>query len=270
MLESFLALNPIVQALLAGVFTWGLAAAGALLSLVLRGEDRRALYAPLGFAAGVMIAALVWSLLEPALEIAGAEGGPAWVPVSIGFLIGAGFLRLLDLALPHLHPGPPTEGPEGPRTTWRRSVLLMLAMTLHNIPEGLALGVAFGAAASGVPSASVAGALMLTLGMGLQNLPEGIAVAVPLRADGMSGWRAVWYGQLSGIVEPVAAVAGAAFVLGIHDLLPFALSFAAGAMLYVVVEELIPEFQGEAHSHLGTFGVVLGFIVMMVLDTSFG
>jgi ZIP family zinc transporter len=269
-LEFFLGLHPIVQALLAGVLTWAMTAIGALVALVVRERDRRFLYAPLGFAAGVMIAALVWSLLEPALDIAEAAGGPAWLPVSVGFLIGAGFLRLLDLALPHLHPGPSTETPEGPKTTWRRSVLLILSMTLHNIPEGLALGVAFGATAAGVPSASLAGALMLTLGLGLQNLPEGIAVAVPLRADGMSGVRAAWYGQLSAVVEPLAAVLGAAFVLVIHDLLPYALSFAAGAMLYVVVEELIPECRDGTHGHLGTLGIILGFVVMMVLDTSFG
>ena len=270
MLASFLALDPILQALLAGIFTWGLTALGALTSLLLRDGDRRMLFAPLGFAAGVMIAALVWSLLDPALAIAKASGLPAWLPVALGFLVGAGFLRLVDFVLPHLHPGPATETPEGVKTSWRRSALLILAMTLHNIPEGLALGVAFGAAAAGEASATVAGALTLTLGLGLQNLPEGMAVAVPLRAEGMRGGRALWYGQLSAVVEPLAAVVGAAFVLAIHDLLPYALAFAAGAMLYVVVEELIPESRDGSHGHLGTLGVILGFTLMMVLDASFG
>jgi ZIP family zinc transporter len=269
-LASFLALDPILQALLAAIFTWGMTALGALASLAMREGNRRVLFGMMGFAAGVMIAAAVWSLLDPALAIAKASGLPAWLPVSIGFLSGAGFLRLVDMALPHLHPGALTETPEGPKTGWHRSALLILAMTLHNFPEGLALGVAFGAAAAGVPSATLAGALTLTVGLGLQNLPEGIAVAVPLRAEGMSGGRAFWYGQLTAVVEPLAAVLGAAFVLAIHDLLPYALAFAAGAMLYVVVEELIPESRDGSHGHLGTLGVILGFTLMMVLDVAFG
>lgn len=261
-------LPPIVQALLATLFTWGVTALGA--SAVFIGQDisRRVLDSMLGFAAGVMIAASFWSLLAPALEM--AEGGmlPAWVPAVIGFLAGGAFLRLIDIFLPHLHIGAPLEEAEGIKTQWQKSVLMVLAITLHNIPEGLAVGVAFGAAAQG--DASFAGAVALALGIGLQNFPEGLAVSVPLRRTGMSRGKSFWYGQLSGAVEPIAGIIGAAAVTFARPLLPYALSFAAGAMIFVVVEDVIPESQRGGNTDLATLGAMLGFAVMMFLDVALG
>src|SRR5690606_36367845 len=235
--------SPIFQALLATRFTWGVTALGAAVVFTTRQVSRKLLDAMLGFAAGVMIAASYWSLLAPAIEMAEGASLPAWVPAVSGFLLGAAFLWAVDQILPHLHLGFPRAEAEGPETAWRRAILLVLAITLHNIPEGLAVGVAFGAAASGEPSASFAGAVALAIGVGLQNFPEGIAVAVPLRREGMSRLKSFWYGQLSAVVEPVAGVIGAAAVVIICPLLPYALSFAAGAMIYVVIEEVIPESQ---------------------------
>jgi len=232
--------------------------------------NRTLLDGMLGFAAGVMIAASYWSLLAPAIEMAEASGVPPWLPAAVGFLLGGAFLWAIDKVLPHLHLGLPTDQAEGPPTTWRRSILLVLAITMHNIPEGLAVGVAFGAAASGLPSASVAGALALAVGIGLQNFPEGVAVAVPLRRENLSRGRAFWYGQLSGMVEPIAGVLGAAAVLLIQPILPYALAFAAGAMIYVVVEELIPESQLQSITDVATVGAMLGFAVMMTLDVALG
>jgi ZIP family zinc transporter len=217
-----------------------------------------------------MIAASFWSLLAPAIEMAEGSGVPAWLPAVIGFLLGGGFLWIIDQILPHLHLGLPLEEAEGIKTGWQRSILLVLAITLHNIPEGLAVGVAFGAVSSGLPSASLAGAVALALGIGIQNFPEGAAVSIPLRREGMSRLKSLWYGQLSGMVEPVAAVIGAAAVILIRPILPYALAFAAGAMIYVVVEELIPEAQQEKHTHVATFGAMLGFAVMMLLDVALG
>jgi ZIP family zinc transporter len=224
----------------------------------------------LGFAAGVMIAASYWSLLAPAIEMAEESGGPGWVPATVGFLLGGAFLWGVDRVLPHLHLGYPTEEAEGLPTSWRRSVLLVTAITLHNFPEGLAVGVAFGAAAAGLPSASIAGAAALALGIGLQNFPEGMAVSVPLRREGMSRGKSFWYGQLSGAVEPIAGVLGAAAVLLMRPILPYALAFAAGAMIYVVVEELIPESQLESITDVATVGAMLGFALMMTLDVALG
>ena len=224
----------------------------------------------LGFAAGVMIAASFWSLLNPAIEMAEAAGGPAWVPATVGFLAGGAFLWLVDKILPHLHLGLPTDRAEGVRTGWQRSILLVLAITLHNIPEGLAVGVAFGAVAAGFPSATLAGAVALAIGIGIQNFPEGTAVSVPLRREGMSRLRAFWYGQLSATVEPVAGVIGAAAVLLMRPILPYALAFAAGAMIFVVVEELIPEAQQEQNTDVATIGAMLGFAIMMTLDVALG
>lgn len=270
MLDFIEKYSPVQQAMVAGLFTWGLTALGAGLVFATRTVSQRVLDGMLGFAGGVMIAASFWSLLSPALAM--AEGGPlpAWVPVAGGFLLGAAFLRLIDLVLPHLHIGYPTEEAEGIHTHWRRSTLLVLAITLHNIPEGLAIGVAFGAVAAGLPEATVTGAIALALGIGIQNFPEGFAVSVPLRREGMSRLKSFWYGQLSAVAEPLAALAGAALVVAAKPLLPYALAFAAGAMIFVVVEEVIPESQRNQHTEIATGGAILGFMVMMVLDVALG
>lgn len=269
-LENFISLNPVLQALYATLFTWFVTALGASAVFFFRSVDRRLLDGMLGFAAGVMIAASFWSLLAPAIEMSADGPFPEWVPAVIGFLLGGGFLWTVDRILPHLHLGFPMEDAEGIKTTWQRSVLLVLAITLHNIPEGLAVGVAFGAVAAGLPTATLAGAAALAVGIGLQNFPEGIAVSVPLRREGIGRFRAFWYGQLSGVVEPIAGVLGAAAVLLIRPLLPFALAFAAGAMIYVVVEELIPESQLDKKTDIATFGAMMGFAVMMALDVALG
>jgi ZIP family zinc transporter len=270
MVEWFTNLDPIIQALIATCFTWFVTALGASAVFFFRTVNRTVLDGMLGFAAGVMIAASFWSLLAPAIEMAESSGAPPWLPALIGFLLGGAFLWGVDKILPHLHLGYPTEEAEGLQTSWRRSVLLVLAITLHNFPEGLAVGVAFGAAAAGMPAATVAGAVALAIGIGLQNFPEGMAVSVPLRREGMSRTKSFWYGQLSGSVEPIAGVLGATAVLLIRPILPYALAFAAGAMIYVVVEELIPESQLESHTDIATIGAMLGFAVMMTLDVALG
>ena len=249
-----------------GCCTWAFTAFGAGMVYTAKSFSRRTLDVMLGFAAGVMIAASYWSLLAPALEMSSHLGRLACVPVALGFLAGAGVLRLVDLILPHIHP---TENvPDGPPSKLPRSALLVFAITLHNIPEGLAVGVAFGAAASGAPEASIAGAMTLMFGMGLQNIPEGVAVSVPLLREGFSKNRAFFFGQLSGIVEPIAAVFGA-LVVGIAEpILPFALAFAAGAMIFVVVEEVIPESHASGHGDAASLGVIIGFVVMMCLDVA--
>jgi ZIP family zinc transporter len=224
----------------------------------------------LGFAAGVMIAASYWSLLAPAIEMTEQSGGIAWLPATAGFLLGGAFLWLVDMLLPHLHVGFPMAEAEGIKTSWQRSVLLVLAITLHNVPEGLAVGVAFGALAANLPAASLAGAMALALGIGIQNFPEGAAVSVPLRREGMSQFKAFSYGQASGVVEPIAGVLGAVAVITMRPILPYALAFAAGAMIYVVVEELIPEAKREMISDVATIGAMLGFAVMMTLDVALG
>jgi ZIP family zinc transporter len=263
--------SPLVQALVAGCFTWLVTALGAATVFLGRQMPRALLDAMLGFAAGVMIAASFWSLLAPAIEMAESMGTSGWVPAAAGFLLGAVFLRLADRFLPHLHPL--MSKAEGIKSTWQRTTLLVLAITLHNIPEGLAIGVAFGAAAYGSEFASGAtftAAVALAVGIGLQNFPEGVAVAMPLRREGISRLRCFWYGQLSAVVEPVAALLGAAAVLVVRPLLPYALAFAAGAMIYVVVEELIPEAQQGGRTDLATSATVVGFTVMMVLDVALG
>ena len=266
----FLNLHPIIQALLAGMFTWGMTSLGAAGIFLTREVNRKVLDVMLGFAAGVMIAASYWSLLAPAIEMSEGMGIPGWIPAAVGFLAGGIFLRSIDMILPHLHLGLPMEDAEGVPTTWKRTTLLVLAVTLHNIPEGLAVGVAFGAAGAGLPSATVAAAIALAVGIGIQNAPEGLAISAPLRREGLSKGKSFWYGQLSGIVEPVAAVIGAAIVILIQPILPYALAFAAGAMIFVVVEEVIPESQAGKHGDLATMGVMLGFTVMMVLDVALG
>lgn len=262
----FIDLNPIVQALLATLFTWGVTALGASLVFFFKTINRNVLNAMLGFAAGVMIAASFWSLLAPAIEMSGGS----FVPAVIGFLAGGAFLLLVDKFLPHLHLGEPREHAEGIKTSLQRSILLVFAVTLHNIPEGLAVGVAFGAVAADLPSASIAGAIALALGIGIQNFPEGAAVSIPLRREGLSRGKSFMYGQASGIVEPIAGVLGAVAVIFMRPILPYALAFAAGAMIYVVVEELIPEAQQDSHTDVATIGAMLGFAVMMTLDVALG
>ena len=264
MYDWFLQAHPVFQAFLATCFTWLLTAAGAAAVFIFGGTNKRLLDTMLGFAAGVMIAASYWSLLAPAIEM--SEG--AWFPSAAGFMLGGATLWAIDRILPHLHPG--LQQPEGPKTGWRRSVLLVLAITLHNIPEGLAVGVAFGAAAAGIEAATLNGAMALALGIGIQNFPEGLVVSMPLRREGLSKARSFWYGQLSAVVEPVAGVLGAAAVLLARPILPYALSFAAGAMIFVVVEELIPESQQQGNTDLATMGTLAGFTVMMILDVAFG
>jgi len=272
---SFYDLNPILQALIATTGTWLVTALGASVVLFTTRVSQRYMDASLGLAAGVMIAASFWSLLAPSIEMAeqGGYGAFKWIPPLVGFVAGAVFLRIIDRFLPHLHPD--LAEAEGPPTPWRRTTLLVLAITLHNIPEGLAVGVAFGAAASAALSsaeqmAQMGAAIALAIGIGLQNFPEGTAVALPLRREGISRGRALWWGQLSAIVEPVAGVIGAGLVLLMTPILPYALSFAAGAMIYVVAEELIPESQRHGNVDLATMGVVAGFAVMMVLDVGLG
>jgi len=270
MVEWFKALSPVWQALVATCFTWFVTALGAAVVFFFKTINRKALDGMLGFAAGVMIAASYWSLLAPAIEMAEGSGVPSWVPAVVGFLAGGAFLLAVDKVLPHLHPGFPMEEAEGIKTSWERSVLLVLAITLHNIPEGLAVGVAFGALSHDLPSASLTGAIALAIGIGIQNFPEGTAVSVPLRREGMSRLKSFWYGQLSGMVEPIAGVVGALAVILVEPLLPYALAFAAGAMIFVTVEQLIPESQQEKNTDIATIGTMLGFAVMMTLDVALG
>ncbi|EKD32196.1 MAG: hypothetical protein ACD_77C00154G0005 [uncultured bacterium] len=260
--------NPILLALFATLFTWGLTALGASMVFFFKNINKKVLNSMLGFAAGVMIAASFWSLLKPAIEMAEENGSVPWVPALVGFLSGGAFLLLVDKLLPHLHLGLATEKAEGIKTSWQRSVLLVLAITLHNIPEGLAVGIAFGALANNPDTGMLAGAIALALGIGLQNFPEGAAVSIPLRREGFSRLKSFTYGQMSGIVEPIAGVFGAYLVLMVTPLLPYALSFAAGAMIFVVVEELIPESQTGNETDWSTIGAMLGFAAMMFLDVS--
>lgn len=263
--------DPVMQALLATLFTWGVTAAGAALVFFTKCVNQRLMDAMLGFAAGVMIAASFWSLLAPGIEMAGQMGLIPWLTAVIGFMGGGIFMRLTDAFLPHLHPGLAMNKREGIKTSWQRSTLLVLAITLHNIPEGLAVGVAFGAVAAGLPAATIGAAVALAIGIGLQNFPEGTAVAMPLRREGMGRMKSFFMGQASGMVEPLAGVLGAFFVLQVQIILPYALCFAAGAMIFVVVEELIPTSQRiEAHIDLVTMATMAGFTVMMVLDVALG
>jgi ZIP family zinc transporter len=263
--------HPVTQALLATLFTWGVTALGAAVVFFFRQIRQEVLDAMLGFAAGVMIAASFWSLLAPAIDLSERISTlPGWLPAALGFMGGGLFMAGVDKILPHLHPGLKMEEAEGVSTNWRRSVLLVLAITLHNIPEGLAVGVAFGAVAHGLPAASIGAAVALAAGIGLQNFPEGTAVSVPLRREGFSRRRAFWYGQMSGAVEPLAGVLGAFAVMTMQPILPYALSFAAGAMIFVVVEELIPESQQAGNTDLATVATLAGFTLMMSLDVALG
>ena len=265
--------SPVMQALIGTLFTWSVTALGASLVFFFKKINQNTLNAMLGFAAGVMTAASFWSLLAPGIEMAEELGQTPWLTAVVGFLGGGLFLLVVDKLLPHLHPGMKTSDAEGIKTNWQRSVLLVLAITLHNIPEGIAVGVAFGAVAYGLPSASLAGAVALAIGIGIQNFPEGAAVSIPLRREGFSRRKAFFYGQASGVVEPIAGVLGAFAVIAMRPILPYALAFAAGAMMYVVVEELIPEGQKKGagiHSDITTIGYMVGFAVMMVLDVALG
>jgi ZIP family zinc transporter len=267
---SFSSLNPIVQALIATGFSWFMTAVGSGLVFFFKTINKRVLDTMLGSAAGVMIAASFWSLLAPSIEMSEELGLPIWIPPLVGFLAGGLFLKLADSLLPHLHIGMPRDKAEGIKSGWKRAVLLVLAITLHNIPEGLAVGVAIGAASNNLGSATLSSALILALGMGLQNLPEGAAVSIPLRREGVSRFKSFWYGQISGLVEPIAGVLGVIAVMAIKPILPYALAFAAGAMIYVVVEELLPEAQSSDSSDYSTIGCILGFALMMVLDITLG
>jgi ZIP family zinc transporter len=257
-------------AFIAGLFTWAMTAFGAAAVFLTKEINRKFLDVMLGFAAGVMLAAIYWSMLAPAIKIATARQLPAWLPATIGFLVGGIFLRALDRILPHLQFGVPIEKAEGIKTHWHRRILLTLAMTLHNIPEGLAIGIAFGAIIAGSSVATLQAAIALAVGIGIQDIPEGLAVSLSLRRDKISRLKSFWYGQLSGIVEPVAAVIAAGTVILAQSILPYTLAFAAGAMFFIVIEELIPESQRGGNPALATLGTIVGFVVMMILDVAFG
>jgi zinc transporter, ZIP family len=242
---------------------------GAGMVFLLRKEIKPTIQkALLGFASGVMIAAGVWSLLIPAIEMAEEQGKIAWIPAAVGFLLGMGFLLLLDTITPHMHLN--DDKPEGPVTQLKKSTMLVLAVTLHNIPEGMAVGVVFAGLLVGDTSISMAGAMTLAIGIAIQNFPEGAIISMPLRSEGVSKGKAFWYGALSGIVEPIAAFITILLASVVVPILPYLLAFAAGAMVYVVVEELIPESQEGEHSNIGTIGVAMGFVLMMVLDVALG
>jgi ZIP family zinc transporter len=270
LLEFFQQFQPVTQALIATLFTWFVTAAGAALVFFVKRIHQGMMDGMLGLASGVMIAASFWSLLAPAIEMSGG----AWLPATIGFLAGGGFLYVVDKILPHLHQGLNVSQAEGIKTSWQRSVLLVSAITLHNIPEGLAVGVAFGAVAHAADPAQaqslILGGVALAIGIGLQNFPEGMAVSMPLRREGMSRSKAFFYGQASGVVEPLAGVLGAWLVLAMTPLLPYALAFAAGAMIFVVIEELIPESQRNGYTDFATLGGMVGFAIMMSLDVALG
>ena len=276
-------LGPMTQALYAGLFTWGLTAIGAALVFLFNASNRKVLDCALGFTGGVMIAASFWSLLSPSIAYVemqnemGLSTMPPWLPPAIGFFLGALFLFVLDKIIPHLHIFAKREEAEGIQTNWRKTHLLVLAIALHNIPEGLAVGVAFGALANpellgmdGHLVFTMGGAVALAIGIGIQNFPEGFAVSMPLRRMGVSKWKSWQWGQLSAIVEPVFAVIGAAIVMTVLPILPYALAFAAGAMIFIVVEEVIPESQRGGNTDLATMGLIVGFIVMMSLDVGLG
>ena len=260
--------NPITGAFYATIFTWLMTALGASLVFFVKKLNRMVLDGLLGFTGGVMVAASFWSLLSPGIEMSPGEGFIKVLPASIGFALGALFIFLLDKILPHIHIN--FKDSEGIKTPWHKTTLLVLAITLHNIPEGLAVGVLFGGVSLGLPEATISGAVVLALGIGIQNFPEGVAVSMPMRRLGASRIKSFWYGQLSAIVEPLAAVLGAFAVTFFSPLLPYALSFAAGAMIFVVIEEVIPETQQDKYTDFATMGFILGFIIMMSLDVALG
>lgn len=264
LIQFFESLDPVLGALYASLFTWGITALGASMVFFVKTMNRAVLDGLLGFTGGVMVAASFWSLLAPGIEMSPGTGFVKVIPSIVGFGLGALFIFGLDRILPHVHIN--FKETEGIRTPWRRTTLMVMAITLHNIPEGLAVGVLFGGVAAGIPEASIAGALALAIGIGIQNFPEGIAVSMPMRRQGVSRLKCFWYGQLSAIVEPIAAVVGAVAVTFFTPILPYALAFAAGAMIFVVVEEVIPETQQDKYTDIATLGFIGGFIVMMTLD----
>lgn len=261
--------SPILAALLAGLFTWFMTAIGASMVLMIKRVNQKIFDAALGFAAGIMIAASFWSLLDPSIEMSEKLNVVSWLPPALGFILGALFLRLIDMLIPHLHLQSPINEAEGLSTSLRRSTLLFLAVTLHNIPEGLAIGVSFGAHAIKPEDVSLISSVILAVGMGIQNIPEGLAISLPLRAEGFSRLKSFTMGQLSGMVEPLFALVGVLLVDIMHTLLPYALGFAAGAMIFITVEELIPESQKKGNSDIATTGLILGFTLMMILDVAF-
>ena len=263
-IKYFEGIDPILGALYATLFTWFLTALGASLVFFFKRMNRAVLDGMLGFTGGVMVAASFWSLLSPAIEMSDGEDFMKVLPAAVGFSLGAIFLFVLDKILPHLHLN--FKKAEGIKTPWHKTVLLVLAITLHNIPEGLAVGVLFGGVAAGFKGATIGGAVALAIGIGLQNFPEGFAVAMPLRRQGLSRKKCFWYGQLSATVEPIFGVLGAWAVISFQPILPYALSFAAGAMLFVVVEEVIPETQQDKYTDIATMGFIAGFIIMMAMD----
>ena len=263
-IQYFESIDPILAALYATLFTWFLTALGASLVFFFKSMNRAVLDGMLGFTGGVMVAASFWSLLAPAIEMSSGEGFVKVFPAAVGFLLGALFLFGLDKVLPHIHIN--FKEAEGIKTPWHKTTLLVLAITLHNIPEGLAVGVLFGGVAAGFDGATIGGAVALAIGIGLQNFPEGFAVSMPIRRQGASKWKSFMYGQSSALVEPIAAVIGAWAVMTFQPILPYALSFAAGAMIFVVVEEVIPETQRDKYTDIATLGFIGGFIVMMTLD----
>ena len=269
--------SPIMQAFYAGLFTWILTAIGASLVFFFKRSNRKILDAALGFTGGVMIAASFWSLLSPAISSVetqqelGITNLPIWFAPAIGFLFGALFIYFLDKKIPHLHLFKRIEEAEGPKTDLKKTELLVIAIAIHNIPEGLAVGVAFGALSYGLDiGITLGGAIALAIGMGLQNAPEGFAVSMPMRRAGFSRFKSWQWGQLSAIVEPIFAVIGAAVVIAVYPILPYALAFAAGAMIFIVVEEVIPESQSGGNADIATMGLIAGFIVMMCLDVALG
>ncbi|MBR9920824.1 MAG: ZIP family metal transporter [Bacteroidetes bacterium] len=263
-------IDPVLAAFYASIFTWLITAAGASLVFLFRGMNRTLLDCMLGFTGGVMVAASFWSLLAPAIEMSAGDGFVRVIPAASGFALGALFIFSLDKVLPHLHINFKESEKEGLKSPWHKTTLLVLAITLHNIPEGLAVGVLFGGVAAGMPEATITGAVTLALGIGIQNFPEGLAVSMPLRRQGISKFKSFWYGQLSAIVEPIAAVAGAIAVSFFTPVLPYALAFAAGAMIFVVIEEVVPETQLENNTDIATLGFIGGFIIMMSLDVGLG
>src|SRR5690554_2717530 len=269
-IEYFESIPPVRAALIAGLFTWFLTALGASVVFLFKKMSQVFLDGMLGFTGGVMIAASYFSLLAPAIAMSEGEGFSRVLPASIGFLLGALFLFGLDKILPHLHINFKEKDSEGIKTPWQKTTLLTLAITMHNIPEGLAVGVLFGGVAMGVPEATIAGAVILSIGIAIQNFPEGIAVAMPLRRMGMSRKKSFLYGQSSALVEPIAAVIGAMAVAFFTPILPYALAFAAGAMIFVVIEEVVPETQQNKNTDIATLGFILGFIVLMSLDVALG
>ena len=269
-IDFFESIDPVLGALYASLFTWVLTALGASLVFLFKGMNRKLLDGMLGFTGGVMVAASFWSLLAPGIEMSSGSGFTKVIPAATGFLLGALFIYTLDKILPHLHINFKDNESEGVKTSWHRTTLLVMAITLHNIPEGLAVGVLFGGVAAGLPEATIGGAVALALGIGIQNFPEGLAVSMPLRREGVSKFKSFWFGQMSAIVEPVAAVIGALAVTFFAPILPYALAFAAGAMIFVVIEEVVPETQRDQNTDIATLGFVGGFIVMMSLDVALG